>query len=52
MVPWFEFYLPWNVMHEPATLVLLEAALWLAVLLTVGLAVAGSYEWKLEKRAD
>lgn len=51
MVPWFEFYLPWNVMHEPAPLVLLEGVLWLAVLLTVGLAIAGSYEWKLREPA-
>jgi hypothetical protein len=47
MVPWFEFYLPWNVMHEPAVLVILEMALWLAVLLTVGIAIAGAYEWRL-----
>lgn len=51
MVPWFEFYLPWNVMHEPVALVLLEGLLWLAVLLAVGLAIAGSYEWKLEGEA-
>ena len=31
MVPWFEFYLPWNVMREPAPLVLLEMACWLGV---------------------
>lgn len=49
MVPWFEFYLPWNALHEPVPLVLLEGILWLAVLLTVGLAIAGSYEWKLEQ---
>src|SRR5262245_43361002 len=24
MAPWFEFYLPWNVMHEPPLLVALE----------------------------
>jgi hypothetical protein len=46
MVPWFEFYLPWNVMHEPAALVLLEAVLWLCVLLAVGLAIAGVYAWR------
>lgn len=40
MVPWFELYLPWNVMHEPLPLVLLEAACWLVVLLGVGLATA------------
>lgn len=47
MVPWFEFYLPWNVMHEPAALVLLEMACWAGVLLIVGLAIAGVYEWRL-----
>ncbi|MDX1547579.1 MAG: hypothetical protein R3247_11355 [Rhodothermales bacterium] len=48
MVPWFEFYLPWNVMHEPALLVLLEGVLWLGVMLLVGLAIAGVYEWRLD----
>jgi hypothetical protein len=46
MVPWFEFYLPWNVMHEPALLVALEMVLWLAVLLCVGIAIVGVYEWR------
>lgn len=36
-IPWFEFYLPYNVMHEPFRLVLFEAALWLGVLLFTGL---------------
>lgn len=48
MVPWFEFYLPWNVMHEPLPLVLLEAALWFLTLMAVGLAIAGVYEWRLD----
>ncbi|MDX1639702.1 MAG: hypothetical protein R3281_17195 [Balneolaceae bacterium] len=47
MVPWFEFYLPWNVMHEPALLVLLEMVLWMGVLLCVGLIIARVYEWNL-----
>ncbi len=42
MVPWFEFYLPWNVMREPAPLVLLEMACWAGVLLGVGLTIAGA----------
>jgi len=46
MVPWFEFYLPWNVMHEPLLPVLLEMIHWLGVLLSVGFAIAGVYEWK------
>ena len=41
MALWFEFYLPWNVLHEPAPLVALELALWLGVMLLVGLAIAG-----------
>jgi hypothetical protein len=40
MVPWFEFYLPWNVMREPLPLVLLEAACWFLVLLGVGVVTA------------
>lgn len=41
MVPWFEFYLPWNVMREPLALVLIEAMCWLVVMLAVGVSVAG-----------
>lgn len=44
MVPWFEFYLPWNVMHEPVLLVAFEMVLWLAVMLSVGVAIASVYE--------
>lgn len=40
MVPWFEFYLPWNVLREPAPLVALELACWAGVMLCVGLAIA------------
>jgi hypothetical protein len=40
MVPWFEFYLPWNVMLEPLPLVFLEALCWLIVLLGVGVSIA------------
>ena len=32
MIPWFEFYLPYNVMHEPLDLVLLECFLWFVTL--------------------
>lgn len=41
MVPWFEFYLPWNVMREPTALVALEMVCWAAVLLLVGLTIGG-----------
>lgn len=37
MIPWFEFYLPFNVMREPFLLVLLEMLLWLGVTLTLGI---------------
>ena len=40
MVPWFEFYLPWNVLREPALLVALELVCWLGVMLLVGLTIA------------
>lgn len=40
MVPWFEFYLPWNVMREPFSLVLFETFCWLVVLLGVGVATS------------
>lgn len=49
MVPWFEFYLPWNVMREPIPLVILEMVLWLGVLLIVGLAIAGVSESGLRR---
>jgi hypothetical protein len=41
MVPWFEFYLPWNVLREPAVLVALEMVCWAAVMVLVGLTIAG-----------
>jgi len=41
MVPWFVFYLPWNVLREPAPLAALELVSWAAVLLVVGLTIAG-----------
>jgi hypothetical protein len=37
VIPWFEFYLPYNVMHEPPALVVFEGLLWLGVMLLVGL---------------
>lgn len=42
---WFEFYLPWNVMREPAALVALELACWLGTMMMVGLAI--SWVWWL-----
>jgi hypothetical protein len=34
------------VMHEPVLLVAFEMALWLAVLIIVGIAIASVYEWR------
>jgi hypothetical protein len=43
MVPWFEFYLPWNLFLEPALLVGLEMLCWAGVLTLVGLAISLAY---------
>jgi hypothetical protein len=43
MAPWFEFYLPWNVMREPFALALLELLLWALVFQLVGIAMALVY---------
>lgn len=51
MALWFEFYLPWNAMHEPAVLVLLELVLWLLVLMGTGVAIALVYETLLRRAA-
>jgi hypothetical protein len=40
LVPWFEFYLPWNLFLEPALLVALEMLCWAGVLALVGLAIS------------
>lgn len=40
MTPWFEFYLPYNAMHEPLRLVVFEAFLWLCTLLCLGVYMA------------
>ena len=45
--PWFEYYLPWNVMLEPAPLVFLELACWLCVMLAGGIALAFVYRGRL-----
>jgi hypothetical protein len=42
MVPWFEFYLPWNVLLEPFPLVALELVCWAGVLLAVALTISGA----------
>jgi hypothetical protein len=37
MAPGFEFYLPYNVMHEPLELVLFESLLWLITLILLAI---------------
>lgn len=45
-IPWFELYLPWNVLHEPMELVLLEGLCWWVTLTCCGLAMAGVDRFK------
>jgi hypothetical protein len=40
MVTWFEFWILWNMMHEPVTLLALELTLWIFVMLLEALALA------------
>jgi len=47
--PWFEFYLPYNVMNEPFALVLLEGALWLGVSLCMGLMLSFIANFKAKR---
>ena len=42
-IPWFEFYLPFNVMREPVPLVMLELLCWFLVLQLVGTTIALVY---------
>jgi hypothetical protein len=38
-IPWFEFYLPWNVLREPTSMALLELACWFVTMQLVGHAI-------------
>lgn len=49
MVPWFEFYLPYNVMYEPLPLVLFEGLLWLGVTLIIGIYMSFITNYKASK---
>lgn len=49
ITPWFEFYLPYNVMHEPLPLVLLETFLWLLVALFLGLFLSFTVNFRAER---
>jgi hypothetical protein len=52
MTPWFEFYLPWNVMWEPAPLVALEVLCWFGVMQLVGQAIAQIQDRILDQEMD
>lgn len=49
-IPWFEFYLLFNVMHEPFKLVLLEALLWLFTLISVAIVFSFIYHSKAKEK--
>jgi hypothetical protein len=51
MIPWFEFYLTYNVMREPLNLVFLEGFLWLCTLICVGLGYSFIYNFKSKVNA-
>ena len=43
---WFEFVTPWNFLHEPLGLALLELGAWAITMALTGLAVAFSHEYR------
>jgi hypothetical protein len=49
VIPWFEFYLPYNVMHEPFMLVLFECLLWLGAMLFTCTGVSFILNFKTKK---
>ena len=52
MIPWFEFYLPYNVMNEPLPLVILEGFLWLVTVVLTGLYMSLVMNFKIMKRGS
>lgn len=50
ITPWFEFYLPYNTMHEPLMLVLLECVLWFFVAISLGLIISFMVNFKTENK--
>ena len=50
LVPWFEFYLPWNLFLEPTLLVGLEMLCWAGVLGLVGIAISLGFGHSNEHR--
>lgn len=51
ITPWFEFYLPYNVMREPLPLVLFEVFLWLLVALFLGQIMAFIISFRVSRKA-
>jgi hypothetical protein len=51
VIPWFEFYLPYNVMNEPILLVLFEGLLWFGVMLLVGLSASFTLNFRLNRKS-
>jgi len=49
VIPWFEFYLPYNLMREPLPLVFLEGLLWFGVMMLVGLSASFVLNFNLKK---
>lgn len=52
MVTWFEFFILWNVMHEPVILIALEGALWLLTLQVEGLTIAAAYNYREKAKRE
>jgi hypothetical protein len=48
-IPWFEFYLPFNVMREPFALVAVELVCWFIVFQVVGAVIALVYHGRIKK---
>jgi hypothetical protein len=49
VIPWFEFYLPYNLMREPLSLVLLEGLLWFGVMMLVGMSASFTLNFDFKK---
>ncbi len=50
MIPWFEFYLPYNVMNEPMLLVIFEGLLWLTTLMLTGIYMSFVMNFRVEPK--
>ena len=52
VIPWFEFYLPYNLMREPLLLVLFECVLWFGVMLLIGISASFTLNFRTKARQD